>query len=119
MNLLLALAAFAEAVTGLALVIVPALVIRWLFGADVTGIGFVACRLAGIALISLGIACWPRQSSAGAHQGMFIYNLLATVYLGWVGVATEWRGVLLWPAVVLHASLTLLLARYLFKRGSR
>jgi hypothetical protein len=42
---------------------------------------------------------------------MLMYGLLVTLYLAWLGMSGEWVGSLLWPAVVLHAILTILLAR--------
>ena len=52
-------AAIAEAATGVALVIVPALVGQLLLGAELAGAAIPVARVAGIALIALGIACWP------------------------------------------------------------
>jgi len=46
---------------------------------------------------------------------MLTYSVLATLYLLYLGIRGEWVGPLLWPAVVLHAVLTLLLARIWFK----
>jgi hypothetical protein len=40
---------------------------------------------------------------------MLIYDLLVTVYLALVGLGTEFAGPLLWPAVAVHAVLTVLL----------
>ena len=42
---------------------------------------------------------------------MLTYSALVTLYLLYLGIRGEWVGPLLWPAVVLHAVLTLLLAR--------
>ena len=55
MKKLLALAAFSEAATGLALLIVPSLVGRLLFGAELTGVAIPVARVLGIALIALGV----------------------------------------------------------------
>jgi len=52
-NKVLALSAAAEAGTGLLLLAWPSLVVRLLFGADISGIGVVMSRIAGIALIGL------------------------------------------------------------------
>jgi hypothetical protein len=46
---------------------------------------------------------------------MLCYSLLATLYLAYLGIRGEWVGVLLWPAVVIHAILTILLVRASFK----
>ena len=110
---LLALAAIAEATTGLALLVVPSLVGRLLFDAEIVGVGVIMSRLAGIALIGLGVACWPGSDTRQASHGMVTYSVLAMLYLIYIGVGGEWVGLLLWPAVVLHAVLTLLLARAL------
>jgi hypothetical protein len=57
-------------------------------------------RVAGIALLSLGLGCWMgRQEEYGgwALFAMLTYNLLVTIYLVFVGLSTEFVGVLLWP----------------------
>jgi len=107
MNTLLTLAAVAEAATGLALLVVPALVVRLLLGAELTGVSIPVARVAGIALIALGIACSPGTGLVG----MLTYGALVTAYLGYLGIRGEWIGPLLWPAVLVHAVLTSLLAR--------
>jgi hypothetical protein len=100
-------AAVAEAATGLALLIVPSLVGRLLLGEELTGIAIPVARVAGIALIALGVACWP-----GPPQlGMLIYGAAVALYLAYLGLAGGLGGMLLWPAVVLHAIVTALLAR--------
>jgi Na+-driven multidrug efflux pump len=112
---LLTLAAIGETATGLALLIVPSLVVRLLFDAEIVRVGVVMSRLAGIALIGLGVACWPGTDTRQASCGMVTYSVLAMLYLTYIGVRGEWVGLLLWPAVVVHAVLTLLLARAWFK----
>ena len=111
MKKLLALAAIGETATGLALVIVPSLVVRLLFDAEIVGVGVVISRLVGIALIGLGVACWPGPPLIG----MLTYSVLAMLYLTYIGVRGEFIGPLLWPAVVLHGILTVLLARACFQ----
>lgn len=103
----LAIAALAEVVTGLALLVVPSVVGQLLLGAELTGIVVVVARVAGIALIALGMACWPGP----ALLGMLTYSAAVTLYLAWLGVSGGSSGILLWPAVVLHAILTALLTR--------
>ncbi len=101
------LAALGEAATGMALLIVPSLVGRLLFGEALTGVGIPAARVAGIALIALSIACWPGPPLAG----MLTYSSVVTLYLAYLGFAGGLTGILLWPAVVLHVILTALLIR--------
>jgi hypothetical protein len=104
----LIIACVGEIATGLALLLHPALVVRLLLGAEIAGAGVIASRVAGLALIALGIACWP---GCAAQRGMLTYSAIAAAYLFYLAVRGEWAGPLLWPAVALHAVLTLLLAR--------
>ena len=109
MKRVLIIAVFAEVATGLALLIVPALVGRLLLGEELTGNALPVARVAGIALIALGIACSP----AAPLVGMLAYNAAVALYLAYLGVAGGLSGILLWPAVGLHVVLTVLLARSL------
>ncbi|MFO1460614.1 MAG: hypothetical protein U1G08_14550 [Verrucomicrobiota bacterium] len=112
MKNLLTVAAAAETATGLALLVLPSLAGRLLLGEELTGVAIPVARVLGIALIALGVACWPDRT---ALCGMLTYSVLATGYLAWLGVRGEWVGALLWPAVFLHAILTVLLARTWFR----
>jgi hypothetical protein len=115
MKRLLKLTAVIEAATGLALIAVPAVVVRLLLGAEISGAGIPLGRVAGFGLLSLGMACWPERDVTGsippALRAMLTYNSLATLYLLCLGIGGEWVGLLLWPAVALHGILSLLLAR--------
>ena len=103
----LAFAAVSEIATGVALLLVPSLVGQWLFGADLVGIAITMARLAGIALIGLGVACWPGTPLLG----MVTYSAAAALYLAYVGFSGGPSGMLLWPAVVAHVVLAALLSR--------
>jgi hypothetical protein len=107
MKKVLIFAAVAEAATGLALLIVPSLVGQLLLGKELTGVAIPVARVAGTALIALGIACWPGPPLVG----MLTYSVAVTVYLAYLGFAGGFAGVFLWPAVALHAFLSLLLGR--------
>jgi|SRR5262245_8827555 len=115
MKKLPALAAVGEAATGLVLLVYPPIVVWLLFGTEIAGAGIVISRFTGISLIALGVGCWPGHdvdsSAPCALRAMLSYSLLATLYLGYLGVNGEWVGKLLWPAVVVHAVLTMLLIR--------
>ena len=43
--------------------------------------------------------------------GMLIYSATITLYLAYLGLADGFTGILLWPAVVVHVILTVLLTR--------
>jgi hypothetical protein len=107
MKSVLVLAAVSEAATGLGLLIVPSLVGQLLLGAELTGVAMTVAHVTGIALIALGIACWPGTPLVG----MLTYNAAITLYLAYVGLGGDLTGILLWPVVVLHVVVTILLAR--------
>jgi len=76
-----------------------------LFGEELVGIAIPVARIAGIALVALGMACWPGH----ARVGMLAYSAAVTLYLAYLGLAGGLVGVLLWPAVVLHVIIIALL----------
>ena len=119
MKKILMLAALAEASTGVILLAYPPIVVRLLFDAEVVGAANVMSRLAGIALIGLGVACWPGNSSFQPLYGMLTYSLLAMLYLIYNGVRGEEVGLLLWPGVVVHVILVILLLRAWFNERRR
>lgn len=102
MKNVLTITAIAEAATGLVLLVVPSLVGRLLLGAELVGVAIPVARVLGIALIALGIACWPGRT---ALCGLLTYNSLATVYFIVLGIGGQFVGPLLWPAAILHAGL--------------
>jgi hypothetical protein len=112
MKKLLALTAVAEAATGVALIVVPSLVGRLLLGAELAGVSIPVARMLGIVLLALGVCCSPGST---AVCGMLTYGALVTVYLAYLGLVGGFAGILLWPAVVVHALLTALLARAWFQ----
>ena len=99
-------AAAGEVLTGLALIIGPTLIGQLLLGEELAGTAIPIARIAGTALIGLGIACWPGPPQVG----MLIYSAVVTLYLAYLGLADGVGGILLWPAVVLHLVLSVLLA---------
>ena len=107
MKRVLIFAAVGEAGMGLALLFLPSLVGLLLLGKELTGIAIPVARLAGIALVALGVACWPGTPLVG----MLTYSAAVTLYLAYLGFAGGLTGILLWPAVVLHLILTVLLTQ--------
>jgi hypothetical protein len=70
-------------------------------------------RVAGFALLALGVACWPgREAGSGIARSagaMLTYSLPLTIYLVYLGVVVHLVGMLLWPAVAVHTVWMLLL----------
>ena len=59
MKKVLVLTAILEVATGMALLIVPSFVSRLLLGEELSGVAIPVARVTGIALIGLGLSCWP------------------------------------------------------------
>ena len=73
---LLALAALGEASLGLVMLSDPAIAARLLLGVgDLVGVGEVIARVTGIALIGLGVSCWPGST---ALAGILTYGVVLT-----------------------------------------
>ena len=108
MRKLLIFMALAEGGFGLLLFAAPPIVGRLLFATEVSGIAITVSRLTGMCLIALAVACRPSGDSRGALYGMLTWSVLAMVYLVVIGL-TGSAGILLWPAVVTHGAIALLL----------
>jgi len=114
MKNLLVVTAMLEAVTGLGLMVVPARVVSLLIGAviDSSG-GLVVARVAGAALLALGLACFLARNDARSHAArglvaaMLLYNLATIAVFVYAGLGLKLSGIGLWPVVVLHATLAL------------
>jgi hypothetical protein len=110
MKLLLIVMAIFEVPTGIALLVIPAAPVSILLGLPLdTPAGLIVGRIAGAALVALGLSCWgARQyehnaAATGIVLAMMLYNAIAAVVLAYAGLGWRLFGVGLWPAVVLHA----------------
>jgi hypothetical protein len=111
-NHLLTLTAVIEMGTGLVLVALPSFLVTLLLGSSLDApAALTVGRLAGAALLALGVACWLARHDGrgravtGLVAAMFLYNLAAVSILASAGIGSGLGGVALWPAVVLHAAM--------------
>src|SRR5437773_11991037 len=112
MSRLLKLTAIIETATGLGLMATPSVVVRLLLGSPLdTSAAVMLARVAGAALLALGVACWlarddtQSRAARGLVVAMLMYNIPATAVLAFAGIGLGLHGVVLWPAVVLHAAM--------------
>ena len=112
-RLFLSVTALVEAATGLCLLIVPAVLFIVLLGLDHATVDAIFVgRLAGAALLAIGIASWTARidtrtpTQIGLLTGILVYNAAATLLLAYAGAVLKMMGVLLWPTVVIHAILS-------------
>jgi hypothetical protein len=110
MKRLLTLTAIIEAATGLGLVAVPSVVVRLLLGSPLDESASVLLgRVAGAALLALGVACWlardetQSRAARGLVAAMLLYNVATVAVLAFAGIGLRLHGLALWPAVILHA----------------
>lgn len=100
--------------TGVVTVVSPPLFCRLLLGAKLAVSGPALGPLAGIAMLGTGLAAWPSpkplDGSTRVGRALLAYNVLAMSYLAYLAAGGRYLGVLLWPAVALHAILSALLA---------
>src|SRR5436309_10030508 len=96
MSRLLKLTAIIETATGLGLMAVPSVVARLLLGSPLdTSAAVMLGRVAGAALLALGVACWlarddtQSRAARGLVVAMLTYNIAATAVLAFAG--TELR----------------------------
>ena len=79
MNRLLKLTAIIEAATGLGLVAVPALIVRLLLGGEISGASVPLGRIAGVALLALGVACWVASYDARNRAARGLVSAMVAV----------------------------------------
>ena len=110
MRPLLILTALLEAVTGLALLLAPAVVAFLLLGQEIAGPAIPLGRVAGAALLALGIACWLgaddcRRTASGLIPAMLTYNACVAAILAIFGGGAPAAPLLLWLAVIVHVAM--------------
>ena len=110
MKRLLTLTAIIEVVTGLALLAVPSVVVQLLLGSRLdTSAAVTLGRVAGAGLLALGAACWlachdtQSRATRGLVAAMLLYNIATVAVLAFAAIGCGLFGVALWPAIILHA----------------
>jgi hypothetical protein len=112
MRTLLIVTTLLEAAGGIALAASPSLLIPLLIGSplDIRS-GSVVGRLAGVAVLTLGLVCWlarneqPSRVTAGPVAAMLFYNVAVATVLVYARLGLDLSGIGLWPTVALHAAL--------------
>jgi hypothetical protein len=111
---LLAAIAATELVAGIGLLLVPSVVAELLVGQPLgAGASLVVGRVAGTALIAIGLVCWleimrPRAGSpTGLLIGLLAYNVVVPLLLVHSYIANQTSGIGTWPTVALHLAFAL------------
>jgi hypothetical protein len=113
-KLFLLATAGAEAVAGLGLLLTPAVLLTLLLGVeDASSVAIFIARLAGAALLAIGIASWMARADTlnpaqfGLLAGILFYNAAAAMLLAFAGTVLKMQGALLWPVVAIHGILAI------------
>jgi hypothetical protein len=106
--------ALGEGGIGVLLLVWPPIPLALLLGVDQASPEVVIlARVAGAALLALGVACWlGRNDHIGSAQkglllGILIYDMAAAGILAYSGWFLGLAGIALWPVVGLHMALAL------------
>jgi hypothetical protein len=101
-----------EAGTGLALLIVPSVPLALLLGlTQAAPEAIFVSRVAGAALLAIGIACWLARGDKGSPAelglliGVLLYDVAAAGLLSCAALGLGMVGAALWPGVVVHTVL--------------
>lgn len=118
-------AAGLEVLTGLALIVAPSLLARFLFGSDLNAAGEATGRISGLVMLCLAAGCWLRAGESNrllALVPLVALSWMAAAFLVITGIIGANVGWLLWPAAALHLILAVLLTghgRALLRRHER
>jgi hypothetical protein len=109
---LLLVSAAVEVGAGAALLAVPLVIVALLIGGNIESpTALAVARLAGAALVTLGLICWfasrdpASRVAGGVVAAMLFYNIAAVGILLSVRLGGGPTGLGAWPAIVLHAAL--------------
>ena len=110
MRTVLTVTAVLEAATGLGIVALPSLVSSLMLGSPLDTVpALVFARVAGVALLALGIACWLARHDQGARAvrglvgAMALYNVGVLALLAHAALVWGASGIALWLILVAHA----------------
>jgi hypothetical protein len=114
MKTLLITTAVLEAATGVGLLAMPVILVSILLGSTLdTPSSLTVARVAGAAILSLGVACWLASSDGqsraarGVIVAMLLYNVTTVALLVYADIGLGQSGVGLRPAVGLHLAMAI------------
>ena len=105
------LASAIELITGVSLLLMPAVVMSLLFSSPTTDSGVKLTQLYGLALIGLGVTCWGSPCTTPARRGLLVYNCSAAILLLHLALQTLSGGAAVWAGAVIHVVLGVLMVR--------
>ncbi|CAN7715503.1 hypothetical protein LJR234_006197 [Mesorhizobium amorphae] len=114
LKLFLVAIATLEAATGLGLLLLPSVPFALLLGLEsVTVEAIFVGRIAGAALLAIGVASWMARKDKVSHSlfgllvGILIYNTAVSILLVYAGAVLKTTGVMLLPTIAIHLLLAI------------
>ena len=111
-KLFLIVVAAVEAATGLGLLLLPSVPFALLLGLESATVEAIFVgRIAGAALLAIGVASWMARNDKVSHSlfgllvGILIYNTAVSILLVYAAAVLKMTGAMLWPTVAFHAFL--------------
>jgi len=108
----LLISAAVEAAAGAGLLLVPSAAVGLLIGGTLDSpTPLAVARLAGAALVTLGLICWfasrdsLSRTAAGVVAALLFYNAAAVGILLYFSVGVGLTGLGAWPATIVHGAL--------------
>jgi hypothetical protein len=113
MKKLLFIMGIVEGGTGLLLVALPTFVATILLGSPLdTPVSLTVMRVAGVAVLALGVACFLARNDGGSRaarglvNGMLVYNAGVVAALLYAGLGLGLSCIGLWLVVLIHLGMT-------------
>jgi hypothetical protein len=113
-NIFLLVTAVGEGLTGLFLLLLPAVPLALLLGLSAAAAETsLVARVAGIAIVAIAVMSGMAHGDAGSPAlravltGILIYDVAVAAVLAYAGIGLRLAGILLWPAVVAHVLLAI------------
>ncbi len=115
-----------ESGAGIMMLALPSLAAKLLLGSSLdSALALTVARVAGVALLALGVACWLARSDGksdaakGLIGAMVIYNAGVAAVLVYASLGLKLSTFGLWPVVLLHAVMTVWCVMCLLKVAAR
>jgi hypothetical protein len=96
------------------MLVLPSLLSMLLLGSSLTTpVELVLARTAGVALLTLGVACWlarddvQSRAAIGVIGAMLLYNIGVALLLVYAALGLVLSGILLWPFVLVHLGMAI------------
>ncbi len=98
--------AIIEALTGLGLLVAPALVAKVLLNADLSGsLDVILAMVAGVAICSIALLSWLARNHSADNRSLLpllLYNIAVSLVLLYAAWSMGYRVLMIWAVIIFH-----------------